>query len=211
MNLSYLVSLPEWFNPWGWVGIGVIIVILLVILITLIVKSFKKGEAAEEEEGEPEYADEEVGEEQKPQPVASKAEPETTIQPEEDEQPEEPAKSQTPSAGKKAVKEEKSQKAETPVKSEKTESAPAPQAADESAPEEAPKAPRTPVKTYHISKRKDDNKWQVKAAGGAKAIKLFFTQADAIEFAKKLAESQEARIVIHKEDGSFRRLNYKKQ
>ena len=66
------------------------------------------------------------------------------------------------------------------------------------------------IKTYHIAKRKSDNKWQVKAAGGAKAIKLFFTQAEAIEFAKKLAESQEARIVIHKEDGTFRRLTYRK-
>lgn len=64
-------------------------------------------------------------------------------------------------------------------------------------------------KVYHISKRKTDNMWQVKAAKGAKAIKLFQTQAKAIEYAKKLAENQEARIVIHKEDGSFRNLTYK--
>ena len=64
-------------------------------------------------------------------------------------------------------------------------------------------------KTYHISKRKEDNKWQVKAEGADKALKLFLTQDEAIEFAKKTAGNQDARIVIHKADGSFRRLTYK--
>ncbi len=64
-------------------------------------------------------------------------------------------------------------------------------------------------KTYHISKRKVDNKWAVKAEGADKALKLFLTQAEAIEFAKKTAGNQDARIVIHKEDGTFRRLTYK--
>ncbi len=64
-------------------------------------------------------------------------------------------------------------------------------------------------KVYHISTRKSDGKWQVKAAGGAKALKLFDTQAQAIEFAKQVAGNQEAKIMIHKEDGSFRRLSYK--
>lgn len=64
-------------------------------------------------------------------------------------------------------------------------------------------------KTYHISKRKDDGRWQVKAAGASKALKLFLTQAEAIDFAKKTAGNQEAKIVIHKEDGTFRRLTYK--
>ena len=66
-------------------------------------------------------------------------------------------------------------------------------------------------KVYHISKRKDDNKWQVKAEGADKALKLFLTQEEAIEFAKKTAGNQEARIVIHKADGSFRSLTYKKK
>lgn len=66
-------------------------------------------------------------------------------------------------------------------------------------------------KVYHISKRKDDNKWQVKAEGADKALKLFLTQDQAIEFAKKTAGNQEARIVIHKADGTFRNLTYKKK
>lgn len=63
-------------------------------------------------------------------------------------------------------------------------------------------------KIYHISKRKEDNRWQVKAEGAAKAVKLFFTQAEAIEYAKSVAGNQDGRIVIHKEDGSFRKLTY---
>lgn len=70
---------------------------------------------------------------------------------------------------------------------------------------------KTASKVYHISKRKDDNKWQVKAEGADKALKLFLTQEEAIEFAKKTAGNQEARIVIHKADGSFRSLTYKKK
>lgn len=61
---------------------------------------------------------------------------------------------------------------------------------------------------YHISKRKEDRKWQVKAEGAAKALKLFWTQDEAIEYAKSVAGNQEGRIVIHKEDGSFRKLKY---
>ena len=63
-------------------------------------------------------------------------------------------------------------------------------------------------KTYHISLRKSDGMWQVKAAGAEKAIKLFKTQAEAIEYCKPLAENQDANIMIHKKDGSFRKLTY---
>ena len=63
-------------------------------------------------------------------------------------------------------------------------------------------------KVYHISKRRDENRWQIKAEGAARAIKLFNTQAEAIAYAKQLAQNQEARIMIHKEDGSFRKLTY---
>lgn len=70
------------------------------------------------------------------------------------------------------------------------------------------KAESKATKIYHISKRKEDNKWQVKAQGADKALKLFLTQAEAIAFAKKTAGNQDAKIMIHKEDGSFRRLTY---
>ncbi len=70
------------------------------------------------------------------------------------------------------------------------------------------KADNSPDMVYHISKRKEDRKWQVKAEGAAKALKLFWTQEEAIEYAKSVAGNQEGRIVIHKEDGSFRKLKY---
>ena len=56
------------------------------------------------------------------------------------------------------------------------------------------------ARNYHVAKR-TDGKWQVKFAGGEKAIKLFDTQAEAIAYAKKLAQNQEGSISIHKKDG----------
>ncbi|MDE7330360.1 MAG: DUF2188 domain-containing protein [Clostridia bacterium] len=70
------------------------------------------------------------------------------------------------------------------------------------------KAERDTGKVYHISKRKEDGKWQIKAEGGARAIKLFATQAEALEYGKQLAINQDARIMLHKLDGSFRKLTY---
>ena len=61
---------------------------------------------------------------------------------------------------------------------------------------------------YHISYRKEDRKWQVKAENAERAVKLFFTQEEAIKFAKSVAGNQAGRVVVHKSDGSFRRLNY---
>lgn len=63
-------------------------------------------------------------------------------------------------------------------------------------------------KVYHISKRKEDGMWQIKAAGAEKAIKRFKTQKEAIDYCKTLADNQDAGIMIHKEDGSFRKLTY---
>ncbi len=62
-------------------------------------------------------------------------------------------------------------------------------------------------KNYHVAKRAD-GKWQVKFAGGEKAIKLFATQAEAIAYAKKLAANQEGAISIHKKDGKLRKQKY---
>ena len=64
------------------------------------------------------------------------------------------------------------------------------------------------TKVYHISKRKEDGKWQVKFANGQKALKLFDTQKEAIEYAKVKAENQDGRITIHKVDGKIRKQKY---
>ncbi len=143
--------LPDWFNPWGWAGLSIIVILICIVLIGVIIISSKKKAAKEREEDG-------VTEEAENKDTAKKAAP----------------------AKDSAEKEE----AKPAAKSE------------------------TKAKTYHISKRKDDNKWQVKAAGSEKALKLFNTQAEAIEYAKKVAGNQEANIMVHKEDGSFRKLKY---
>lgn len=63
------------------------------------------------------------------------------------------------------------------------------------------------TKKYHVSSR-PDGKWQVKLAKGEKAIKLFDTQLEAIEYAKSLADNQDGSITIHKRDGSIRKQKY---
>ena len=69
------------------------------------------------------------------------------------------------------------------------------------------KSSKDTAKNYHVAKR-PDGKWQVKFAGGEKAIKLFDTQAEAIAYAKKLAVSQDGSISIHKKDGKMRKQKY---
>ena len=63
-------------------------------------------------------------------------------------------------------------------------------------------------KVYHVSKRKEDGKWQVKFANGERALKLFDTQAEAIAFAKEKAHNQDGSISIHKVDGKIRKQKY---
>ena len=62
------------------------------------------------------------------------------------------------------------------------------------------------VRVYHISRSKFMSKyWQVKLAGGEKAIKIFPTQAEAITYAKELARKQGGSIRIHSMKGQLRK------
>lgn len=56
-------------------------------------------------------------------------------------------------------------------------------------------------KTYHLSKRAKDGKWQVKYAGGEIAIKLFDTKEEALEYTKKMAKNQNGAILVHASRG----------
>ena len=56
-------------------------------------------------------------------------------------------------------------------------------------------------RTYHLVKR-PDGKWEVKFAGGQKAIKLFDTQKDALEYSKKMAENQDGKVLVHNSKGA---------
>ncbi len=61
---------------------------------------------------------------------------------------------------------------------------------------------------YHITKRSSDEKWQVKFSKSTKAIKLFNTQQEAIDYAKSLSKSQDHGFVIHKKTGTVRKKKY---
>ena len=56
------------------------------------------------------------------------------------------------------------------------------------------------TRVYHVSKR-EDGKWQVKYAGGEKAIKLFKTQKEALEYSKQMAENQGGAMLVHNSKG----------
>jgi len=62
------------------------------------------------------------------------------------------------------------------------------------------------ARVYHISRSKIiGGQWQVKLATGEKAIKLFPTQKEAIEYAKKLVRTQGGSIRIHSMKGQMRK------
>lgn len=70
---------------------------------------------------------------------------------------------------------------------------------------QAPNLYNGKTRTYHISKQKTTGDWQVKLAGGQKAIKIFKTQKQAIEYAKELVKTQGGSIRIHMVNGQIRK------
>lgn len=72
------------------------------------------------------------------------------------------------------------------------------------APKKAVKKPepkKDAKRTYHVVKRAD-GKWEVKFAGGEKAIKLFNTQKEAIDYSKKMADNQGGSMLVHNSKGA---------
>jgi hypothetical protein len=63
------------------------------------------------------------------------------------------------------------------------------------------------ARAYHISRYKMSKKWQVKLANGNKIIKIFDTQAEAIQYAKDLVKTQGGSIRIHSIHGQLRKNN----
>ena len=62
-----------------------------------------------------------------------------------------------------------------------------------------------PKRIYHISERKELNKWQIKFAGGTKALKMFNTQAEAIAYAKELIAKNGGSYRVHSRAGKMRK------
>ena len=56
------------------------------------------------------------------------------------------------------------------------------------------------TRVYHVAKR-EDGKWQVKYTGGEKAIKLFNTQKEAVEYTKEMAKNQKGAMLVHNSKG----------
>lgn len=58
-------------------------------------------------------------------------------------------------------------------------------------------------RNYIVSKR-EDGKWQVKFAGGEKAIKLFANKVEALEYTKKMAENQDGVVLVKPSKGKMK-------
>ena len=79
---------------------------------------------------------------------------------------------------------------------------PAPKKAEpKKAAKPAAKKEKPDHRNYHVVKRAD-GKWEVKFAGGEKAIKLFATQKEAVEYTKKMAENQGGAMLVHNSKGA---------
>ena len=78
-------------------------------------------------------------------------------------------------------------------------------AANKKAPRVTKEDGTTYAKAYHVSRRQELNKWQVKATGSSKAIKLFDTQKEAIEYAEALSRSNGAMVRVHSKAGKLRK------
>ncbi len=204
-----------------WIIIGAAVLLALIVIIVIIAVAVKKSKAKKAERNDaPPVAMEETksyepAEEKVSEPVAEEPADEPAEEPApvvaEEPQEEKPAakagnkepvpmKPVQPKQTKSAKEPVPVKKAEKPVVTVKPVAKPAPAAKTE------PKVYEN--KVYHISKRKEDGRWQIKIEGGAKAIKLFNTQAEAMDYGKTLAQNQDARIMLHKVDGSFRKLTY---
>ena len=226
MNL--LISLTDkWATLpiWAWIVIAAVVLILIIVIAVVAAKAHraKKEQTEEEELSAPAEEVQPVAEpvqDEEAAPVTVKEEPapaEKTVQ----EEPAKPAPAPAPAQKAPAQQKPVQQKAEQakPAAAKPAPAAKPVQKAEKPSeqPEEQPVAQSAYVpqaaaqtKVYHITKRKSDGKWQVKFNNGKKAIKLFDTQNQAIDYAKALAQNQEAGIMIHKEDGTFRKLRYDK-
>ena len=221
--LSNMSPMMQYAIIGGAIGLLVLIVVIIIIAVTVSKKKKKKkaeaaaqaAKAMESENTQPaeggsapeaqpagQNVEEVKAEEAPAQPVAE----EPSYEAVNEEQPAEEEEAQSVEEEKPVKKEQRQPVITTVKRSSSTSASGTTKKVIKVVPTKS--SERSASKVYHISKRKDDGKWQIKAEGGAKAIKLFLTQKEAIDYCKTLAGNQEARIMIHKEDGSFRKLTY---
>ena len=88
-----------------------------------------------------------------------------------------------------------------PKKEAPKKAAPKKEAPKKAAPKKEEPKKEVNYRNYHVVKRAD-GKWEVKFAGGQKAIKLFNTQKEAIEYTKTMAENQGGKMLVHNSKGA---------
>lgn len=65
------------------------------------------------------------------------------------------------------------------------------------------------IGSKHVVPREEG--WGVKPAGGERAIKIFPSRGEAVEFAKELAKKHDVCMVVHDEESKFQKFNCKKE
>ena len=193
---------------WAWIVIGVVVLaaIIIIALVAVKIARARKDDGFVEEDGiDEDFSDDATDDEDEEDEDEEKAPAaQTAIKTEPAAKPAQPA--QKPAAQTQKPAAQPAQKPAQPA----ARTAAQPATTSEEAAQIAEAAKYNGLKVYHITKRKADGKWQIKFNNGKKAIKLFDTQVQAIDYAKALAQNQEASIMIHKEDGTFRKLRYDK-
>ena len=187
------------------------------------VKDESEVEQQPVEEKEPEVAPVAAAEEQPVEEVEeAKPEEQPEEQPEEEEKkPAAPKKVKKEPAKKAPAKKAEPKKEEKKAAPAKKEEKPAPKKAAPAKKEEPKAEPadarktgtitlqnedgKTYAKAFHVSRRPELNKWQVKATGSDKALKLFNTQKEAIEYANQLAKNQNVSVRVHSKEGKIRK------
>ena len=101
-------------------------------------------------------------------------------------------KQAVPDKKKEAAKKKEAPAKKAPAKKEPAKKVPA---------KKAEPAKKEATRTYHVVKR-SDGKWEVKFAGGQKAIKLFDTQKEALEYSKVMAKNQGGSMLVHNSKGA---------
>ena len=186
MILGFFSDMGKFFSDNPWYLVIVIAVLIIAIAVAFAISGLKKkGEKKQKAEGEtPAAADEPKEEpaaetpagEEKAEPVAAEKEAEKE------------AEAAPAADGKNTEQQETEKPADAPADAEeKTEK----NYAEEN--------------IYHVTRRKEDGKWQVKLQKGDKAIKLFNTQEEAYAYAKKIAGNKEGTVHLHKVYGQNRK------
>ena len=193
--------------------VAAVVALLLVVIIIICSAAKKRKNKLEVVEGEivsATTATEEVASEPAVEPAPAEQQPAAPVV---EEQPAAPVAEEEPAPAPAPVQEESAAPSQevTIVEVEEEGDWEADATTEETAPaaeEATPAQPDKPrVKCYHISLR-EDGRWQVKLSKGARALKLFRTQAEAIAFAKEKAKNQEGYITIHKVSGKIRKQKY---